>query len=94
MKTKTQREWTEILKHYKASGMNARKFAAEQAINYHTLRYHQKKERGATPVNQTNPEKRIVPIPISAGTVTASPTGTEIKITVESGSVTIRIGGL
>lgn len=84
--------WKEMIKEFNASGQSARSFAKEKNFNYHTLRYHIKKESESAG-NQK--EARIVPLPLASGSNFKMNAGAEIKIAFEeAGSVTIRISGL
>lgn len=95
MNTQINPDWKQIFENYKASGLSVREFAMTHEIKYHTLRYHLSKQRQANPVEQKIPDARIVPLPMpTSNGLHRSTAGSEIKITVEAGVVTIRIGGL
>jgi hypothetical protein len=92
MKTTKDFNWPSILGEFRTSGKTARLFAKENNINYHTLRYHLKKD---TASHAAEGDRRIVPMSLQPAGGMKLNNGAEIRISFEeAGSVTIRISGL
>lgn len=88
MKNEENRNWQEIIRNFRTSGLGARRFSESQGISHHTLNYHIRKER-----ERDNPGKKndpgFIQLPVNQKPEkNASP---EITIHVETGSSTIRI---
>lgn len=88
MENKQTLDWKQILEQFKVSGKSARKFAIDQGVSYHALNYNIRKER-AKGKKKTVSTQRMIPLPIpSTKAMSPSP---ELTISMEVGSVTIRI---
>lgn len=86
MENITTPDWKQILEQFRSSGQSARKFAANQGVNYNTLNYHIRKDREQ---NMGKNRSRFVRLPVhSPQKIQPFP---EIRVTVEAGSATIRI---
>jgi hypothetical protein len=88
MENKQTLDWKQILEQFKTSGKSARKFAIDQGVSYHALNYNIRKER-AQGKKKTASTQRMIPLPIPS--IKAMPSSSEVTISMEAGSVTIRI---